>query len=312
MQHLNFYAIRVPLKITPVIFLFFSCAVFSCSTVPDTFLWQHLEEGVGYTSAKIKIPSGKKLKIHAVKIDVDNAALEIIVNPVSGSENIIPPVTPQRLHVAGACVQWVLNPSARITSTTVSGFAKKYNCIAAINAGPFSPSNTKIGQDRQTSGIFISDGILVSNADKFDAIVFYKNGGIEILEQNKITNYDSIKNAVGGFYILLENGNLFDHPNADTERHPRSVVGLSQDNKTIFFMTIDGRRLGNRGAFLDEAATLIRNLGAYTALNLDGGGSTALALNINGKIKTVNKPVHKIIPGIERAVATCLGVVRVF
>ncbi|MDR2398427.1 MAG: phosphodiester glycosidase family protein, partial [Spirochaetaceae bacterium] len=41
----------------------------------------------------------------------------------------------------------------------------------------------------------------------------------------------------------------------------------------------------------------------------DGGGSTALALQFpNGKVRVVNTPIHKRIPGLERGVATCLGI----
>jgi len=50
-------------------------------------------------------------------------------------------------------------------------------------------------------------------------------------------------------------------------------------------------------------------LGSWNGLNLDGGGSTALALRgADGKVRVVNTPVHSGIPGLERAVAGCLGI----
>jgi hypothetical protein len=43
-------------------------------------------------------------------------------------------------------------------------------------------------------------------------------------------------------------------------------------------------------------------------LNLDGGGSTVLALRYSdGNTKNVNIPMHNHIPGLERGVAACLG-----
>ena len=52
-------------------------------------------------------------------------------------------------------------------------------------------------------------------------------------------------------------------------------------------MTVDGRRPGwSAGVTLPEAARLMRALGARDALNLDGGGSTAMT--VRGRV--VNRP----------------------
>jgi len=58
----------------------------------------------------------------------------------------------------------------------------------------------------------------------------------------------------------------------------RTVIGLSQDNKTMFLFTVDNAG-GSRGMTLGEvAALLIGDYGVYNALNLDGGGSTSMAM----------------------------------
>jgi hypothetical protein len=57
----------------------------------------------------------------------------------------------------------------------------------------------------------------------------------------------------------------------------RTVIGLSQDNRTLFLFTIDNAG-GSRGMSLGEVADLlIHDYGVYNALNLDGGGSTSMA-----------------------------------
>ena len=58
----------------------------------------------------------------------------------------------------------------------------------------------------------------------------------------------------------------------------RTVIGLSQDNKTLFLFTVDNAG-GSRGMTLGEIADLlVSDYGVYNALNLDGGGSTTLAM----------------------------------
>src|SRR5882757_154252 len=58
----------------------------------------------------------------------------------------------------------------------------------------------------------------------------------------------------------------------------RTVIGLSQDNRTLVLFSVDNAG-GSRGMTLGEIADLlISQYGVYNALNLDGGGSTTLAM----------------------------------
>jgi len=58
----------------------------------------------------------------------------------------------------------------------------------------------------------------------------------------------------------------------------RTVIGLSQDNRTLFLFTVDNAG-GSRGLTVGEVANLlISDYGVYNALNLDGGGSTSMAM----------------------------------
>jgi Phosphodiester glycosidase len=61
-------------------------------------------------------------------------------------------------------------------------------------------------------------------------------------------------------------------------RHPRTLAGVRAGG-TLLLVTVDGRRPGwSAGVTLNEAARVMRSLGARDALNLDGGGSTAMAV----------------------------------
>lgn len=86
-------------------------------------------------------------------------------------------------------------------------------------------------------------------------------------------------------------------------RHPRTAVGFSRDSSTLFLVTVDGRSTTSVGMTLVEFADLCRELGAWQALNFDGGGSTTMV--VQGKI--VNVPSD---PAGERAVGNALLVVR--
>lgn len=57
--------------------------------------------------------------------------------------------------------------------------------------------------------------------------------------------------------------------------HPRSAVGCTRRGELIL-LVVDGRQPASRGVDLRELATIMRGLGCVEALNLDGGGSSAL------------------------------------
>jgi hypothetical protein len=58
-------------------------------------------------------------------------------------------------------------------------------------------------------------------------------------------------------------------------RHPRTALGTSDDE--LIALVCDGRRTGiDAGLTLAELAELMADLGSRQAINLDGGGSTAL------------------------------------
>ncbi|MET7901129.1 phosphodiester glycosidase family protein [Streptomyces sp. NPDC005336] len=68
-------------------------------------------------------------------------------------------------------------------------------------------------------------------------------------------------------------------------RQPRTMAGIDNRGRLIL-ATVDGRRPGvSEGFTLEEAARFMRSLGAQQALNLDGGGSSAMA--VRGRLANV-------------------------
>jgi hypothetical protein len=63
------------------------------------------------------------------------------------------------------------------------------------------------------------------------------------------------------------------------EPQPRTAAGIDRHGR-LLLVTIDGRQPGvSAGVTLSQEASLMLSLGAVEAMNLDGGGSTAMAIN---------------------------------
>jgi hypothetical protein len=278
----------------------FSCASFSpFGSAPERIVsavtieavipqWRLLDEDPGGGLAWFAGTTAKpKLAFYALRVDLAAPELRIVVRGGAAPDG-----------------------GASTLSTKVSSFVRDNGLLAGINAVPFDPSSAREGEIRTNAGIVVSGGILVSPPNpRFDALVWYAGGGPAIVPQAELSGAAHIENAVGGFHQILKAGELTGRALQSRPRYPRSAAGLSADSRFLYLLVIDGRRPGNVGATEAETALLLRALGASEGLNLDGGGSSALALRGgNGAVRLANVPVHGGVSGQERAVAGCLGV----
>ena len=85
-------------------------------------------------------------------------------------------------------------------------------------------------------------------------------------------------------------------------RHPRTCAGYNVKGDRLFLVVIDGRSKASCGVTLKEAYGVLKALGVYNAVNLDGGGSSCMVAG--GKV--VNTPSD----GNVRAVGNGLLVVE--
>ncbi|MBA3309674.1 MAG: phosphodiester glycosidase family protein [Nocardioidaceae bacterium] len=108
--------------------------------------------------------------------------------------------------------------------------------------------------------------------------------------------------AASGNVVLLRDGELA--TGNDSDIHPRTAVGIDDDDDRLIFLTVDGRQVNSRGVSLVELGEMLRDLGAEDALNLDGGGSsTMLAREAGEEPAVVNSPSD----GGQRSVPNGLG-----
>jgi hypothetical protein len=117
---------------------------------------------------------------------------------------------------------------------------------------------------------------------------------------------------IGGWPRILRDGDIVAQDARTLEgtisrnaelRHPRTAIGFSRDSATLYLLAVDGRSEGSVGMTLVELATLMRRLGAWQAMNFDGGGSTTMVIGD----QVVNRPADA---SGERAVGNALAVVR--
>ncbi len=87
----------------------------------------------------------------------------------------------------------------------------------------------------------------------------------------------NIHQLIGGSnHIIMQNGQFMEDW---AERHPRTAIGFNADSTRLYFVVVDGRHMTSVGVTLREFKGIFDALGAVTAVNLDGGGSSCILAN---------------------------------
>jgi len=121
--------------------------------------------------------------------------------------------------------------------------------------------------------------VIVMNDALYDekALLFWAGQTAEFKVYSSI-DLQNVSSAISGGALLVRNGIALT-PNSiavsPAKRLARSAVGITEDNKELIIMSVD---INNQsiGATHMELANLMKEYGAYTAMNLDGGGSTTM------------------------------------
>ena len=183
-------------------------------------------------------------------------------------------VSPEYLKTAFAQEAYGRN----VTETT-SDIADSVNAILAIN-GDFYGTQEK--------GYVIRNGVLYRNegsADRED-LVIYGDGSFEIISEGEVSAEQLLENgAVQTLSFgpaLVEEGEISVGLNEEVGRamasNPRTAIGIKADG-TYLLTVSDGRTDESEGLSLYELAEFMQSMGAVTAYNLDGGGSSTMVFN---------------------------------
>ncbi len=172
---------------------------------------------------------------------------------------------------------------------TVTDFAERHEAAAAINGGFWglwqSPHGITAGGgalwERSTPDPdFGHFGVLASGR----GVVRGPGEG----EDDR--SLAQLSEAVAGRPILVAAGQVdtagLDAFEAANLRQPRTAVGVSRDGRTFVLAVVDGRQGHSVGFTLYQLARLLVELGAHRAINLDGGGSSAMVVSREGGLVT--------------------------
>ncbi|PLT29154.1 phosphodiester glycosidase family protein [Peribacillus deserti] len=220
---------------------------------------------------------GKKIESFVVEVDMQNPSLSIEAG------------TPNDETAFG------LQP-VRGQASAASG--DNHTVVAAVNADFY---NMATGEP---SGYVYKNGQAVKSKSLASQEFFgiKKSGEAVIGTPAEFEGIkDEIQEALGGNAILVKKGQIYETPQTGADKEPRTAVGIKEDGD-VFFVVIDGRQEPySAGISMPDLAQLMIDLGAESALNLDGGGSSTFATRELGgdKLEVDNLPSDR----MERSVA---------
>ncbi|MFN0256186.1 phosphodiester glycosidase family protein [Pedobacter ureilyticus] len=178
-----------------------------------------------------------------------------------------------------------------------SDFAKKYNAIAAINGTFFDIKN-----GGSVDFIKVNDTIINQNRQEKNNIRALHHKAAVVINDYKlgIKKWDGSgtwendltdKNIMlsGPLLVLDNEKEQLDSVPFNKLRHPRTAIGVKA-NGNVLLLTVDGRQANSAGMSLFELTKIMKWLGCTSAINLDGGGSTALWVSGYGENGVVNHP----------------------
>lgn len=192
-------------------------------------------------------------------------------------------------------------------SMRVSQFVDRYDMDLAINGDGWRPwvsreSVPHPGDDVNITSFQMSDGYVVSHG-MMDATIYISADN----EASIGRPLGNTQNAISGLGVLLKDGELTDYA-IDGDKHPRTIIGLSEDGLTMIWIVIDGRQpLYSDGASLEQCAEIALSSGAFQAVNMDGGGSSTMARSTMIGAQIINSPCDFLQPKWERSIGNQIG-----
>ena len=175
-----------------------------------------------------------------------------------------------------------------------SDIAEQNGAIFAVNGDYYGFRDT---------GMVIRNGVVWRDSGAREGLAFYRDGRVELYDETA-AGVDAQTLVAAGVWNTLSFGPALvadgavldgiDDVEVDTNfgnhsiqgDQPRTAIGVVDDNH-LLVVVVDGRSAGySAGATMTELATLMKGLGAVTAYNLDGGGSSTLWFD--GEV--VNRP----------------------
>ena len=167
------------------------------------------------------------------------------------------------------------NAYGRNVTEKTSDMAERVGAILAVNGDYYGA---------RSSGYVIRNGVLYRDESSgAEILAVYEDGSFEIVSEDEVSAEElQQKGAVQTLCFgpaLVENGEVtvskYDEVGRAAVSNPRTGIGVVDDLHYIFVVS-DGRTGESEGLSLYELAVFMQKLGAETAYNLDGGGSSTM------------------------------------
>ena len=165
-----------------------------------------------------------------------------------------------------------------VTAAT-SEIAAENNAILAINGDYYGA---------QQDGYVLRNGVLYRStaSDGQEDLVIYEDGSFEIITETSVLAQSLVdagaRQILSFGPALVTDGNVSvtedDEVGKAMADNPRTAIGIIDDLHYVFVVS-DGRTDESEGLSLYELAEFMQSLGATTAYNLDGGGSSTMVFN---------------------------------
>lgn len=198
---------------------------------------------------------------------------------------------------------------------TTTEFLREFQLQLAINASYFYPfrENNPWDYYPHSGDIAYPLGEAISNGTRYAKP--QESRGVVCISQKNVAQIlasgecpQGTAQGVAGKEILVADGQPVISQLPNDQPYSRVVVAVNKQGTKLWLVIVDGKQpLYSEGLTIAELGKIVADLGVHTALKMDGGGSTTLAIATSDGGKVLNAPIQTQVPMRERPVANHLG-----
>lgn len=229
--------------------------------------------GITYELRKMQNP--RPNRVHVLRVDFSKGNLEMAVRMADDPDGAGP---------------------AEATLTNPLKLAQDPSLVCCVNANPWDAlpdaankknRNWYEGQPVDILGLAVSGERMRSRGDGRVAVWADTRNHLSV---GTPPADGSVFEGVGGFTQIVKSATI-SVPHGGPV-HPRTAIGVNRTGSIMFLVVVDGRQPGySEGMTVEELACVMRDLGCWDAANMDGGGSSVMALiDHDRQLQVINSP----------------------
>ena len=275
--------------------MLFSHAIFSSDTMAQTIEWRDISEQYSLPEG-IQLYEGTRsspaLKAWYIEVDMKVATIGLVPYLAENGTETVTEFS-KRIGAIAAINGGYFGGNSSYSTVVQPGQVLSRN-VGSLNRNnrsyPVIRSAFSIAKNRDMTVDWIYHfGSTPDDIYRFNQPMGYTNGSsdLPLAAPNKNTGeaFDMYM-GIGGGPILVKGDSIHVSYNEEifwgsgvglSNRDPRTAVGYTADGRAILLVT-DGRQVASQGFSLPEMAQVMIDLGCTEAINLDGGGSSQMAV----------------------------------